>query len=135
MSWVSVSAVAAGVAACNGESGQAGARGAADATRIVTDTLEGLLRIEAEGLTLQPCDSGGPAWVVEAAGADLRNAAAGLSADDGTPLLARVVGETVTPPQMGPGAGRAVAIRVVQWVYLAEDTSGCLSDEEPRGPR
>lgn len=101
----------------------------------MTDTLEGLLRVESEGLTLQPCDSGGPAWVVEAPGAGLRGAAAGFGAGDGTPLRARVVGELVNPPQTGPGAGHSAAIRVVQWVYLAEDTVGCLSDEDLREPR
>jgi putative lipoprotein len=39
--------------------------------------------------------------------------------------LARVLGESVIPPGEGPGAAYADAIRVVQWVYLAEDTSGC----------
>jgi len=122
-----VSAVAAGAVACGGESGQAGAPGAADATRIVTDTIEGLLKVESDGLTLQPCDAGGPAWVVEASGADLRSAVAELRVGGGIPLLARVVGESVNPPASGPGADRAAAIRVVQWVYLAEDTSGCVA--------
>ena len=76
-------------------------------------------------MTLEPCDSGGPARVIEDAGADLRGAAAEFGVRGGTPLLARVIGEFVTPPETGPGAGRGSAIRVVQWVYLAEDTSGC----------
>lgn len=81
-------------------------------------------------MTLQPCASGGPAWVIEDAGADLRGAVAELGGRGGTPLLARVVGEFVNPPETGPGAGSGSAIRVVQWVYLAEDTSGCAPGRE-----
>ncbi len=101
----------------------------------MTDTIAGLLRVEPEGITLQPCDAGGPAWVVEDPGADLRSAAAGFGVRGGTPLLARIVGEFVTPPETGPGAGRGSAIRVVQWVYLAEDTSGCAPGRESGSQR
>jgi len=94
----------------------------------VTDTIEGLLQVEPEGATLQPCDAGGPAWVIESAGVDLRSAAAGFGVGSGTPLRARVVGEFVNSPETGPGSDRALAIRVVQWVYLAEDTSGCAPE-------
>ena len=96
----------------------------------MTDTIAGLLRFESEGMTLQPCDSGGAAAVVEDPGADLRSAAAGFGVRGETPLLARVVGEFVTPPENGAGVGRGSAIRAVRWVYLAEDTSGCAPVKE-----
>jgi hypothetical protein len=91
----------------------------------VTDTLEGLLRVDGEGLAFQPCSSSGVAWVFEAPGADLRVAAQDLNVGGERPIRARVVGESVRPPDEGAAAGYRDAIRVVQWVYLAEDTVGC----------
>ncbi|MEJ2548729.1 MAG: hypothetical protein P8125_13115 [Gemmatimonadota bacterium] len=91
----------------------------------MTDTLEGLLKVDGEGLAFQPCNSADVAWVFEAPGADLREAAKELIGGGKHPIRARVVGESVMPPDEGAGAGYPDAIRVVQWVYLAEDTVGC----------
>ena len=97
----------------------------------VADTLEGLLRVGEDGLTFQTCGSGQEAWVIESPGADLRVAADGLSVDAGAPVFARLVGGVTTPPDAGPGSGYASAIAVRQWVYLAEDISGCPEGLEP----
>lgn len=96
---------------------------------VATDTLEGLLRIGEHGLTLQACDSEDEAWVVEAAGADLRQAAAGLSVDAGSPVRARFLAAPADPPADGPGAAYDHAVLVTQWVFLAEDMGRCAEEE------
>lgn len=97
----------------------------ASLSSVPADTVEGLLVIDTDGLTLQPCGSAEVAWVAEARGADLRTAADGLSVGSGTPVLARVLGKPFEPRREGPGAAYGTGIYVLQWVFLAEDTSGC----------
>jgi uncharacterized membrane protein len=125
--------VAAVLAACGGDSAEVRGPGAEEATlsSVVADTLEGLLRVGEDGLTFQACGSGRESWVIESPGADLRGAADGLSVDAGAPMFARLVGGVAAPPDAGPGSGYASAIAVRQWVYLAEDTSGCPVGLEP----
>ena len=126
--------VAAFLAACGGDSAEVRAPAAEEATLpgAAADTLEGLLRVSEDGLTFQACGSGRESWVIESPGADLRVAAEGLSVDAGAPMFARLVGGVVDPPDAGPGSGHTSAIAVRQWVYLAEDTSGCpLGGLEP----
>ena len=119
--------IAALLAACGSDSAKVRGPDAEEATlsSAVADTLEGLLRVGENGLTFQTCGSGQEAWVIESPGADLRVAAEGLSVDAGAPVFARLVGGVVAPPDAVPGSGYASAIAVRQWVYLAEDTSGC----------
>jgi uncharacterized membrane protein len=69
-------------------------------------------------------------WVAEARGADLRSAADGLSVGSGTPIFARVVAKAYTPRRERPGAAEDTGLYVLQWVFLAEDTSGCPVPEE-----
>ena len=125
--------VAAFLAACGGDSAEVRAPAAEEATLpgAAADTLEGLLRVSEDGLTFQACGSGRESWVIESPGADLRVAAEGLSVDAGAPMFARLVGGVVDPPDAGPGSGHTSAIAVRQWVYLAEDTSGCPVELEP----
>ena len=119
--------VAAFLAACGGDSAEVRAPAAEEATLpgAVADTLEGLLWVSEDGLTFQACGSGQESWVIESPGADLRDAADGLSVDVGAAMFARLVGGVVDPPDAGPGSGHTSAIAVRQWVYLAEDTSSC----------
>ena len=119
--------VAAFLAACGGDSAEVRGPDAGEATLsgVAVDTLEGLLRVGENGLTFQACGQGLESWVIESPGADLRAAADGLSVDAGAPMFARLVGGAAVPPDAGPGSGYTSAIAVRQWVYLAEDTSGC----------
>lgn len=123
-------ALAFGFVACTGDDEQGRRPGAADATRIVSDTIEGVLTVHREGLTIRRCGESGGAWVVEAPGADLLSAAAELGAGIGDRIRVRVRGEEVTAPAEGAGSGFVSAIRAVQWVYLAEDISDCPPGEE-----
>lgn len=118
---------AAFLSACGGDSAEVRGPGAEEATLpgAVADTLEGLLRVGEDGLTFQACGTGQESWVIESPGADLRVAADGLSVDAGAPMFARLVGGVTVSPEAGPGSGYARAIAVRQWVYLAEDISGC----------
>ncbi|MCL7968363.1 MAG: hypothetical protein M8867_01910 [marine benthic group bacterium] len=119
-----------GCVACSGDDGQSRPPGAADATSVVADTIEGVLTVHHEGLSLRRCGDSGASWVLEAPGADLSDAAADLGARAGDRLRARVRGEVVTAPADGAGSEYESAIRAVQWVYLAEDVSDCPPGEE-----
>ncbi len=123
-------ALAFGFVACTGDDEQGRRPGATDATRIVSDTIEGVLTVHREGLTIRRCGESGDAWVVEAPGADLLSAASELGAGTGDRIRVRVRGEEVTAPTEGAGSGFESAIRAVQWVYLAEDISDCPPGEE-----
>ena len=122
-----VGIAAASLAACGGDSPEFQESGVdvASLSSVSADTVEGLLVVGADGLTLQPCGSAEVAWVAEARGADLMKAADGLSVGSDTPVLARVFSKEFEPRQNGPGAAYARGLYVLQWVYLAEDTSGC----------
>jgi uncharacterized membrane protein len=119
---------AAYLAGCGGDSPEVHDAGVdvASLSSVSADTVEGLLVVAAAGLTLQPCGSAEVSWVTEARGADLRKSADGLSVGTGTPMLARVFAKTFKPRQDGPGAAYGSGIYVLHWVFLAEDTSGCL---------
>lgn len=123
-----VGIAAASLAACGGDSPESRESGVdvASLSSVSADTVEGLLVVGTDGLTLQPCGSAEVAWVAEGRGADLRRAADGLSVGSDTPVLARVFGKEFEPRQDGPGAAYGRGLYVLQWVYLAEDTSGCL---------
>ena len=122
-----VGIAAASLAACGGDAPETHESGVdvASLSSISADTVEGLLVAANDGLTLQPCGSAEVAWVAEARGADLRKAANGLSVGSGAPVLARVFGKEFEPRQDGPGAAYGSGLYVLQWVYLAEDISGC----------
>ncbi|MGB3561522.1 MAG: hypothetical protein WBC09_00520 [Thermoanaerobaculia bacterium] len=115
------------LAACGGDSPEVhdSSIDVASLSSVSADTVEGLLVVGTDGLTLQPCGSAELVWVAEARDADLRKAADGLSVGSGTPVLARVLGKAFKPRQGGPGAAYESGIYVLQWVFLAEDTSGC----------
>jgi len=115
------------LAACGGDSPEVhdASIDVASLSSIPADTVEGLLVVGTDGLTLQPCGSAELVWVAEARDADLRKAADGLSVGSGTPVLARVLGKAFEPRQDSPGAAYGSGIYVLQWVFLAEDTSGC----------
>ena len=115
------------LAACGGDSPEVhdSSIDVASLSSVPADTVEGLLVVGTDGLTLQPCGSAELVWVAEARDADLRKAADGLSVGSGTPVLARVLGKAFEPRQDGPGAAYGSGIYVLQWVFLAEDTSGC----------
>jgi hypothetical protein len=127
-------ALALGVAACRGDERESRRPGSVDATRIVTDTIEGVLSVQPDGLTVRRCGESEESWVIEATGADLRYAVKDLGAGSGDRLRLRAIGESVAPPEAGPGSDHDSAIRVVQWVYLAEDLSGCSPGEQPEAP-
>jgi len=115
------------LAACGGDSPEVhdSSIDVASLSSVPADTVEGLLVVGTDGLTLQPCGSAELVWVAEARDADLRKAADGLSVGSGTPVLARVLGKAFEPRRDGPGAVYGSGIYVLQWVFLAEDTSGC----------
>jgi uncharacterized membrane protein len=117
----------ASLAACGGDSPETQESGVdvASLSSVAADTVEGLLLVATDGLTLQPCGSAEVTWVAEARGADLRKAADGLSVGSATPVLARVFGKEFEPRQDGPGAAYGSGLYVLQWVYLAEDISAC----------
>jgi len=126
-SWVVMVAVTAVLAACSGDVPEARDPVVDEMSHAAapTDTVEGLLRVGENGLTFQECDSAVESWVVEAEGADLREAAAGLSVDAGSPVLARFVGAVIDPQADGPGSEYQRAVFVTRWVFVAEDTGAC----------
>ncbi len=124
-------AITAVLGACAGDSPDVRDPVFDEATRaaVTGDTLQGLLRVGEQGLTFQACDSADEAWVVEAEGANLRQAAEGLTVGAGVPVMARFIGAMVDPPGEGPGAAYGHAVFVTQWAFLAEDTGGCRTGD------
>ncbi len=92
------------------------------------DTIEGLLRVRPERMTLQRCSSSTETRVAAATGTDLREAAIELGATADQPIHARLLGEWWTAADSS-GPGSTERIRVAAWVYLAEDVSGCPGQE------